>query len=304
MTTLALPAATIGSFHTLDPVQQAAVGYLARYSGGTLRDYTRDLAVFFGWCEEHQLPPLLAKRPQLELYTRWLEQTGWAESTISRRVGTMCGFYKYAVKDDLLLKDPTLDLDRPKIDREKQRRTYLPALDMAHWMTAARREGPVPFALGCLLGECGLRIAEACSLNIEEMTERRGWDVIRFVGKGNKYAEVPLPMPVMRAVRDVIGDRTEGPILLNERGNRMTRANASRLIKRVAASAGISTDISPHSFRRTMCTTALQMGVPLHKVQKAMRHADPKTTQLYNRADGFDDHATHLVAGFFSQLAG
>lgn len=39
----------------------------------------------------------------------------------------------------------------------------------------------------------------------------------------------------------------------------------------------------PHQFRATFITEALDAGVPLHEVQAAVHHADPRTTQRYDR---------------------
>jgi site-specific recombinase XerD len=57
-----------------DATQYAALSFLARYRGGTLRVYTQDLKAFLGWCAERAIEPLQAQRPHLELYLRWMEQ--------------------------------------------------------------------------------------------------------------------------------------------------------------------------------------------------------------------------------------
>ena len=82
-----------------DPTQYAAMSFLARYRGATLRAYTQDLRYFLRWCTERGVEPLLAERPHLELYLRWMEQQGLAPATIGRRFGTVAGFYKCAVFD-------------------------------------------------------------------------------------------------------------------------------------------------------------------------------------------------------------
>lgn len=59
-----------------DPTQYAAMSSLARYRGATLRAYSQDLRYFLRWCAERDVEPLLAERPHLELYLRWMEQQG------------------------------------------------------------------------------------------------------------------------------------------------------------------------------------------------------------------------------------
>ncbi len=82
-----------------DATQYAALSFLARYRGDTLRAYKQDLRAFLGWCADHGVEPLQAQRPQLELYLRWMEQQGLAPATIGRRFTTVAGFYRYAVID-------------------------------------------------------------------------------------------------------------------------------------------------------------------------------------------------------------
>lgn len=301
MPSLILP--TVNSLDISNDLDLAIAGFLARYRGGTFRDYRLDLKIFIEWCSSKHLDPLKARRPHMELYVRWLEEQGWADATVNRRVSTVCVFYKYATIDDLIDKDPTVALKRPRVDRGKQKRPYLTTLEMAQYMQAAKQYSKQAVTLAVLLGYCGLRIGEATSLNIEDIRQEQGWDVITFTGKGSKTATIPIPVPVMRAIKESNGDRTEGPILVNCRGNRMTRHNAGDLINKVAAKAQIHHHLAPHAFRRTLITTLFQQGVSLYDVQKAARHSDPKTTQTYDMsAKSFDKNATHQAAAFYASL--
>ena len=110
--------------------RRALFGFLARYRGDTLRAYQQDLKAYLTWCRQHDLAPLLAQRPHLELYLRWMEQRGYAAATIGRRFATVAGFYRYAVIDGHLPVDPTLAVTRPAVPWEGQRRTVLPPLEL------------------------------------------------------------------------------------------------------------------------------------------------------------------------------
>jgi integrase/recombinase XerD len=303
--TQVLQPSAVGHLAELDPTGLAIAGFLARYRGSTLRDYRTDLSTYLDWCRTNSLPPLQATRPHLELYVRWLEQRGWASSTVARRFGTVALFYRYAVLDELMAKDPAVNVARPQVRRDEQRRTFLTPLEFAIVLDAARQAGPVEHALVGLLGMSGLRVGEACGLDVTSVHVENGYDTLRFIGKGNKPAIVPLPVPVMRAVREVMEGRDVGPLLLNSRGRRMDRAAATRMIRRVARAAHVKTEISPHSLRRTFCTSGLVSGVPLRDMQLAMRHSDPATTALYDMAAGNPDRlASHRVAAFLAGMTG
>jgi site-specific recombinase XerD len=286
---------------TTDPLFLIKSGYLSAYKGSTRQDYEHDLNLYLGWCERRGLDPLQAKRPHLQFYLQYLHEGGYASSTVSRRFGTVACMYQYAVGEELLDKDPTVRIARPKVEYDERRCTFLSPLELGRFMAAAPEFGPMAQATVMLLGVNALRIAEACSLNIEAMTVEGGYDVINFIGKGSKIAAAPLSMPVMRVVRAAIGTRTEGPILLNERGHRMRRANATLLVRKIARSAKVNDNISPHSLRRSFATTAATLGVALQDIQETLRHAQISTTMRYvKRVGGHDRNATHQMAAFLA----
>jgi len=102
-------------------------------------------------------------------------------------------------------------------------------------------------------------------------------------------------------VAQAIGERTCGPVLLNQHGRRMTVDNGYRGIAKLARDAGISKRISPHSLRHTSATLMLDAGAPLHKVQDALGNAEPRTTRRYDRARGsLDDHASYALEGYLA----
>jgi integrase len=58
------------------------------------------------------------------------------------------------------------------------------------------------------------------------------------------------------------------------------------MVVRIAKAAGIARHISPHSLRHAAITNALDAGVPLRDAQILAGHADPRTTEHYDRARG------------------
>lgn len=288
-----------------DPHELALAGYLARYRGQTFRSYSQCLREYVGWCMSNSVLPLAATRPVIELWVRDQELGGSSAATINRKFTIIRGFYKFAVIDEHLSKDPTVAVRPPRVHEEAQRRTFLTPLQFAAFLEAAKMTGAKEYAVAALFGMSGLRVAELCSLDVESMSVQSGHTVLEFVGKGGKPAEIPLPIPVSHAVITYVGVRTAGPMFLNRRGHRLTVDNATLLVKRLARAAHLDpNNISPHSLRRTFCTAGLTQGVPLREMQIAMRHADPKTTGRYDMAkNNMDRHASHRVASYLAGMA-
>ncbi|MEY2591013.1 MAG: integrase/recombinase XerD [Acidimicrobiaceae bacterium] len=281
-----------------DEARLAVAGFLARYSGPTLVSYTADLRYWFNWCETVRLPAFAAQRPHLELWARTLEQRGLAPATISRRLSSLAGFYRFAVIDGTIDRSPAEYVRRPKIYTESAT-LGLDRMELGAFIAQGAAAGPTEHAVACLLGLLGLRVSEACNVNIEDLSSERGHRTVTVLGKGHKMAVIPLPPRVARAVDLASGERLDGPVLLMSSGQRMNRHGATRIVRRIAKRAGITKYISPHSLRHSFITAALDAGVPLRDVQIAARHSDPRTTTRYDRArNNLDRHAAYVVTAF------
>ena len=288
----------------LDVRKLAVAGFLARYREPTLTAYRTDLRCYWRWCAETGVDPLRVTRAQLELYVRNLESRGYAAATTSRRFSTIAVCLKYAVIDGFIPINPADAVARPKVAWEGQRRTVLHPLEFAALLSAARAAGGTDHALVALLGMIGLRVSEACHANIDDIRYQGGYEILHVIGKGAKPADIPLPIPVLRAVREATDGRDRGPILLNASGGRLNGNAATRRLRRLASRAGISHPISPHSLRRTFCTTGLVAGVAIRDMQIAMRHSDPRTTIRYDMAQAnLDRHAAHAVAAYLAGMS-
>jgi site-specific recombinase XerD len=101
-----------------DPViiteRVAVAAFIAGYTDPTRRSYATDLRIFAAWCHDHGINLLNVKRPHLETFARWMEQEGRMASTIGRRLSTLSSFYRYCQTEDILDKNPALNVRRPK----------------------------------------------------------------------------------------------------------------------------------------------------------------------------------------------
>jgi integrase/recombinase XerD len=190
--------------------------------------------------------------------------------------------------------------------RHLEQRGYAPATIGRRFGTVSTfcKYAPNDHALVCLLGMLGLRVSEACPVDIADIRYAAGYELLHVLGKGAKPADIPLPIPVLRAVREAIDGPDAGPILRTRTGRRMDRAGASRALTRVARAAGITREISPHGLRRTFCTTGLVAGIGIRDMQYAKRHADPRTTLRNDMAKtNLDRHAAHAVAAYLAGMS-
>ncbi|WP_157550499.1 tyrosine-type recombinase/integrase [Nocardioides jensenii] len=279
--------------------------FLARYNGATRDLYGTRLRIFFAWCATHNLDPITGiTRPLLELYSRHLEDDrANCPASVAGALSTLKMFYRLLALDNVIPASPAEYIRMPKVWSDETKTLGLDRLELSALLATARTLDNTRWALVTLLGLLGLRVSEACNVQIENFLDReeRGHRIISVIGKGHKPATMPLPVPVARALDACRGDRTTGPLLLRADGEQLDRCTAARWVKSLAKRAGIRKRVSPHSLRHAMVTNALDAGVPLRDVQIAARHSDPRTTNRYDRARGnLDRHAVHTLAAYIS----
>jgi integrase/recombinase XerD len=90
----------------------ALAGFLAGYSGLTREAYELDLRQYASWCQQHHLRLFQARRADIECFARDLEACGRARATITRRLCTVVGFYRYAVEENMLDHSPAAHVRR------------------------------------------------------------------------------------------------------------------------------------------------------------------------------------------------
>lgn len=287
---------------TMTPAQLAAVSFLARYTGQTHSMYAYQLRRWFAWCQTNQLDPLVGvERAHVELFIRYLGEGGLMASSVNSSMHAVRGFFKFAHIDGLIISDPAVYARLPKVHSDESRTQGLDRLELIRFIQIAQTITVHHGALAYLLGINALRASEAAAVRIEDYRETlRGHRVLHLVGKGNKPATMPVTVPVLRALEACRGERTSGPLVLRPMtGNPVDRRDIYRMVQPIAKAAGIPRHISPHSLRHAAITNALDAGVPLRDAQILARHADPRTTEHYDRARGnLDRHGVHFLTAY------
>ena len=165
-----------------DAERLALAGYLAGYRGLTREAYALDLRQFTTWCRARSLALFAVRRADIESFARDLEARGRARATVTRRLCTIGGFYKYAVEEELLEHSPAAHVRRPRVDYE----SHAVALDrneLGAMLVAAGLGSPGEHALTSLLALNGLRVSEAAGADIEHLGLERGHRTLTITRK-------------------------------------------------------------------------------------------------------------------------
>jgi integrase/recombinase XerC len=141
----------------------------------------------------------------------------------------------------------------------------------------------------------GLRVSEALALNEGRIS---GASVtLRIPGKGGKERLAPLTdtaraaLDAWLALRPLLAVPAERALFVGERGRRLNRREALRILDRLCRRAGLPQSVSPHALRHSFATHLLEAGADLRSVQELMGHSRLSTTQRYTHLN-----LAHLTA--------
>jgi len=168
-----------------EPERLALAGFLAGYTGLTREAYALDLRQYVSWCQQYHIRLFQARRTDIECFAWDMEAHGRARATITRRLCTIAGFYRYTVEEELLEHSPAAHVRRPRLDYESHA-TGLDRNELGALLVAAGLGHPAEHALIALLALNGLRVSEATGANIEALGVERGHRTLIITRKGRQ----------------------------------------------------------------------------------------------------------------------
>jgi integrase/recombinase XerD len=263
------------------------------HSRHTVAAYQRDLtrlteyAASKGVCD-----PRALTATSLRDFVFLLKDLGLSGATIRRHISTIRTWFGFLAEEGLVDRDPSDRLETPKRGRtlpdtlsvaEVERLLETPRIDER---LAWRDRALLELAYGA-----GLRVTELCELTLPNLLFSDG--LVRVLGKGGKERLVPVGRAVVSTVSvylhtlraELDRGRSANRVLLNARGQPLSRVGAWNIVKKRTRQAGITKRVTPHTLRHSFATHLLEGGADLRAVQEMLGHADLSTTQIYTHVD-------------------
>jgi site-specific recombinase XerD len=265
------------SDRSLDDHLQGFLDLLAlRRSPHTVRSYGVDLGQLIAVVGRGTLTT--------EAIRQFLREHGTSAATRARKLSAVRTFCKYLLEIKAVPRDPSEPLEAPI-----KRRTLPKSISQQQASELLDQHGrsKTPLrdqALLELIYAAGLRASEAVSINLPDLQLEQGMVLIR--GKGNKERVCLFGSTAAHALRAYLDqERTEGighlALFTNVKGGRLTTRTVQNVVKRWARTAGLPSDISPHTLRHSFATHLLDGGADLRSVQQLLGHESLATTQIY-----------------------
>ena len=280
-------AATAASIAEAGRAFVRAVAAEKDLSPHTQSAYLGDIRDFAGWASRSGHESLsTVDRTLLRRYISYLTERRYARRSIARKASAIRSLLAWAVARGMLETDPAAGLEVPKLDRPLPK--VMKAADAARLCELPPDDDPIGLrdrAILELLYASGLRVAELCALDLDDIDLDRG--TVQVTGKGRKERRIPVGAPALSAIRRYViearpalmGDGGAA-LFFNTRGNRLGPRSVRSLVTRYLDAEGAA-PASPHTLRHSFATHLLDGGADLRAVQELLGHESLATTQIY-----------------------
>ena len=261
-------------------------------SANTLDAYLTDLNKLLCFLKTENIDMLAVTLDDLQRFAAGLHDIGIHPRSQARILSGIKSFFHFLVMADYREDDPSELLEGPKIGFKLPEVLNVEEIDtIISTVDMSKKEGQRNRAILETLYSCGLRVSELCNLKLSELYFDEGF--IKVEGKGSKQRLVPISPRAIKEIKYWLLDRNLGKIkkgfedyvFLARWGNSISRIMVFHLIKELAEKAGITKNISPHTFRHSFATHLLEGGANLRAIQCMLGHESIATTEIYTHID-------------------
>jgi integrase/recombinase XerC len=276
----------------------------------TVRAYRREVLSFAAYLRETLGPQArIAAVEHLHIrgYLAILYERGLTKASAARALAAIRSWFRWLAKEHKLTQNPALLVSTPKLPHHLPRvpsmeevNSLLNSMEGGHGLAAKDEAAAWPERdrmIFELLYGCGIRNSELVGIDMSDIQWKN--DAILVKGKGRKQRYVPLGDEAAMAMRAYMPLREarlraagkaglvlDGPLVTNLRMRgtaRLTTRSVGRIVKCIALSRGLASDVHPHTLRHAFGTHMLEEGADLRAIQEMLGHERLSTTQRYTQ---------------------
>ncbi len=256
-----------------------------RYSFNTIKAYTEDLSGFIEYCNiyKKQIPGEISEK-FIKSYLMVLNEKGLDKNSISRKLASIRGLFKFAYYRNYIEVNPTVLISNPKGKRKLPEVATTNAILETYKLAEEGDKNPkLVQAIFELLYGSALRVSELCNLNCTDIDLNE--KTIRVLGKGSKTRVVPLGDKSINTIKEYLQSREKygpkSPLLIGQNGKRLYPRLVYRIVNKYLSKVTDIKKKSPHVLRHSAATHMLDKGADLRAVKEILGHENLSTTQIY-----------------------
>ena len=259
------------------------------YSPATVKHYRDDLKEFERFFQELDLQ-LSWETIDSDIVRRWMEammDRGNVASSVNRRLSALRSFYRYALRRNLIEKDPVHGIQGPKRKRplpQFLKETEMDRLLDENMWTDCYKD-VLARTIIVTFYETGIRISELIGLNDKDVDYINC--EIKVTGKRDKQRIIPFGDELSETLisyqhrRNAEMKCESEAFFRTEKGERVTDAQVRQIVKTNLSKVSTLKKRSPHVLRHTFATAMLNHEAGLESVKKLLGHESLSTTEIY-----------------------
>lgn len=257
-------------------------------SRNTLESYGRDIRQFLDYLKNNNFSIFSVNKTTIIAYLIFLQKSGKATSSVSRSLAALRSFYQFLVNNKYIEKNPTLNLESPKIEKKLPQILTINEVELLlRQPDPSDPKGNRDQCMLELLYATGIRVSELVALDVDDVNLNMAF--IKCSGKGTKDRVIPVYDIAVKALYEyitryrpmLIREHEEKALFVNFHGKRLTRQGFWKIIKYYTKMAKINREITPHTLRHSFAAHLLENGADLKCLQEMLGHSDISTTQVY-----------------------
>ena len=262
-------------------------------SANTVEAYLDDIGKLEQYLHDEQIALDKVTIDVLHNFVAALNDLDICPRSVARIVSGIKQFFSFLFIDGYIDNNPSELLVAPKIGTRLPNVLTVAQIDMMeNVIDMSTAYGHRDKAIIEILYSCGLRVSELCGMKLSDIYAQEGF--VRVEGKGSKQRLVPISGKALDLISLYMVQRNSYPIapaymdvlfLSSRQGHPLSRISVFNLIKKLAADAGITKTISPHTLRHSFATHLLEGGANLRAIQAMLGHEKITTTEIYTHID-------------------
>ena len=264
-------------------------------SKNTLEAYNSDVRQLLSYIQLHNASQsntsqdLQLNEEILAGYINDLRDRKYTLSTMARKIAASKSFIKYLEEKGKVKPNLSDSLPSPQVNKRSPQSLSIP--EVRRLLEEPARDSSVDAKRDRMMLELlyatGLRVSELMALNASNIDFST--NVVHCPGSGTRSRYIPLDGTIVIVLRDYLRtvrpqlmvDEKETALILNQRGERLTRQGFWQIVRRYADKAGLGEKVTPRSLRHSFAVHRLHNGADLQAVKELLGHAHISTTKAY-----------------------
>ena len=258
--------------------------YQKNYSKHTIDSYQKDIEEYLEYIEDKKIKLLKINYDEIKMYLKHLSDKEDINSTISRKISALRGFYKFLQNNNKIENNPFSLINLPK--KEKKLPRFFFYNELEELFNTPKLNTPLgqrDRLILEMLYATGVRVSELVNIKVSDITDR----TIKILGKGNKERIVRFGDYCDEILKMYLNDghyklnSSSQYLFLNNNGGKLTDRGVRYLLDKIIDKTTIEKKISPHMLRHSFATHLLNEGCDILTVQELLGHESLTATSIY-----------------------